>query len=95
MSNNYIECTSGCPASTTLNPTIEDNDVDGYTYLDLGARFEFTDQVEGYVSITNLLNEDPAIIANGQGIGSQQRNLNETFYDLFGRIYRLGVRINF
>jgi iron complex outermembrane recepter protein len=95
VSNNNIECTSGCPTSTTLNPTIEDNHVDGYTYLDFGARYDFTDQVQGYLSIVNLLNEDPAIIANGQGIGSQQRNLNETFYDLFGRVYRLGVRINF
>lgn len=94
LSNTNIECTSGCPASTTQNVTIEDNSVDGYFYLDLGLRYDFTSQVQGYASITNILNQDPAIIANGQGIGSQQRNLNETFYDLFGRTFRVGVRMN-
>jgi outer membrane receptor protein involved in Fe transport len=95
FSNNNIECTSGCPASTTLHPTIEDNDVEGYTYLDFGAKYDVTDTLQAYVSITNLMNEDPAIIANGQGIGSQQRNLNETFYDLLGRQFRVGVRFEF
>lgn len=94
LSNFNIECTSGCPASTTRNPTIEDNSVDGYFYLDVGARYDFTPQVQAYVSITNILNQDPAIIANGQSIGSQQRNLNETFYDLLGRTFRVGVRMN-
>lgn len=95
ISNNYIECTSGCPTSTTANTTIDNNHVDGYFYLDAGASYKFGANIQAFVSVANLFDKDPAIIPNGMGIGSQQRNLNETFYDLLGRTFRAGVRFNF
>lgn len=94
LSNSYIECQTNCPTSTTLNPTIDNNHVDGFFYVDTSASYKFKPQMEAFIAVSNLFNKDPAIIPNGMGIGSQQRNLNETFYDLMGRAFRVGVRFS-
>ncbi len=36
-SNAMIECTTGCPEATIANPTINENDLAGAIYLDLGG----------------------------------------------------------
>jgi iron complex outermembrane recepter protein len=87
----YIVCTANCPVSTTNNPTINYNTMKGAFYLDVGARYAFTDGISAFVKIDNALNKDP--------VASPQTNtgldVNPALYDTLGRVYRAGVRFNF
>lgn len=97
--NNAIVCTSGCPASTSINRTVNTNDIDGAMYLDLYSAYRFDlggADAEAYVVIRNLLNDDPAIIHNGpSGVSHQLIAANPALYDLLGTVFKLGLRVNF
>lgn len=94
--NDYIECTSACPESTSLNRTINDNHISGAFYVDayLAYRlFAGPTESEVFFKITNLFDKDPAIVANGPSDSSQvEPSTNELLYDTRGRAFRLGVR---
>ena len=92
-----IECTTGCPTSTTLKVTQNINSLPGAFYLDASLRHQFMKSENGtaetYLSIRNLTDKDPAIQANGpagtahSGIPCASAN-----YDCVGRVFRAGVR---
>lgn len=96
FNTNYIECVTGCPASTPNNITIDDNQLEGALYFDFSAsyklQFESTD-ADLFVSVRNLTNRDPGIVPSGPGASVFATNeTNSGLYDLLGRAYRLGVR---
>lgn len=94
--NDYVECETGCPESTSLNRTINDNHISGAFYVDayLAYRLLAGDtESEVFFKITNLLDKDPAVVANGPSDSSQvEPYTNELLYDTRGRAFRLGVR---
>lgn len=98
-STQNIQCTSGCPASTPTNPTINDNHLPGALYFDAYAAYRRTwnnTQFETYVAVTNLANRDPAVVAQGPGgLAYATPATNPTLYDVLGRTLRAGVRIAF
>nr|WP_299596501.1 TonB-dependent receptor [Sphingomonas bacterium] len=87
INNNYIVCTSGCPASTAAYQTINDNYVAGRTYFDanISYRLDLPGNTSGdlFLSARNLFN------ASVPGVSSQQR---ANLYDLIGAVYRVGFR---
>jgi len=95
--NNYIECSSGCPAASAEFPTIDDNSLPGAFYLD--ASFSYKLNVggfdwEAFASVQNLLNKDPAMVAQGPaGLAYATTPTNPTLYDILGRVFRIGVRM--
>ncbi len=94
--NTYIECTSGCPASTALNRTISNNRLPGAFYVDAylakkvtlgGARGEL------YFQTNNLFNRDPALVGSGPSdTSSPDPGTNRSLYDFLGRTFRVGLR---
>ena len=67
-SNAFIECTSGCPASSAEFPTINDNSLPGAFYLDASVSYKMqwaASDVETFFSVTNLTNKDPAMVPLG------------------------------
>jgi iron complex outermembrane receptor protein len=91
IGHQYVECQSGCPASTTNNPTISNNHMPGAFYLDLGARYSITDGITAFVKVDNVFNKDPAAAPQtNTGL-----DVNPALYDTIGRIYRAGFRFNF
>lgn len=96
-SNTFIECTSGCPASSTDYPTINDNSLPGAFYLDASVSYKMnwgSSDVETFFSVTNLTNKDPAMVPLGPaGISYAQAPVNAALYDILGRVYRVGVRM--
>lgn len=94
--NSFVECTSGCPASTVTNRTINDNQIDGAFYLDtsLSQDIEMGDKtLQLFLSINNLLDKDPPVVAPGPaGSAYATPATNQSIYDLLGRTYRFGVR---
>jgi len=91
-----IECTSGCPVSTSVNRTQNINYLPGAFYLDAAFRYEFlqTDNgtAEWFLNIRNLMNKDPAIQANGPAGSASGIACNAANYDCLGRVFRAGVR---
>lgn len=96
--NSWIACTSGCPATSVANQTININHIDGATFFDLSASYKFLAgaddraTVEAFLNIKNLLNSDPSIVA---GIGNFAADItvsNAQNYDRNGRVFRAGLR---
>ena len=49
--------------------------------------------VEAYLNVRNITNKDPAIVAQGpSGFAYSLNSDNGTFYDVLGRVFRVGVR---
>ena len=92
ISNRYIECTSGCPAPTSENPTINKNDIAGRTYLDGTLKYQFgfgDSEGEVFVAVRNMLDSDPP---NMDSSYFYYMGLFSSNYDFFGRTFRVGVR---
>ncbi len=87
INNNYIVCTSGCPASTAANQTINDNFVAGRTYFDANVSYKLNlgeeTTADLFFNAKNMFNADVP------GVSSQQR---ANLYDLAGAVYRAGIR---
>jgi outer membrane receptor protein involved in Fe transport len=90
-SNEYIECQTNCPVSTVTRQTIDNNDMKGATYIDLGGTYRATDNVMAYFQVDNLLNRDPEPVP-GTAVSL---GINPFLYDALGRTYRVGFRTDF
>lgn len=87
---NAIECSAGCPTSTSQFPTYDNNHVKGLFYVDLNLtqkiRFESASEAEVFFNITNLFDANPLLLPE-TGLAA-----NSTYSDLLGRQFRVGVR---
>ncbi len=94
----YIQCTSGCPTSTTFNQTINNNVVDGAWFYDASINYtlpygEDNDTIQAYLNVQNLFNSDPPIVSRGPtGIPNALSMSNTVQHDVLGRVFRSGVR---
>lgn len=102
ISNAYTECASACPTLTPPYYTINDNHVGGALVWDLSAAWKFEvphARGEAYVSIKNLFNNDPPLVANPASLGAENTvgylQTNRTLYDVLGRVFRVGVRFEY
>lgn len=86
----YVECLSGCPASTGNNRTVNRNRMPGMLYVDAGGTYKFSEGWQAYFKIDNLLDRDPVPMPqDNTGL-----DVNPALYDLVGRMYRIGIRVN-
>lgn len=87
---NAIECTTGCPTSTSQFPTYDNNRVKGLFYVDLNltqkVNVKGSSEAEFFANITNLFDADPLLLPE-TGLAA-----NSTYSDLLGRTFRVGVR---
>ncbi|WP_343528013.1 TonB-dependent receptor [Sphingomonas sp.] len=98
--NDYVECTSGCPTSTTRYRTINTNSIPGIMYLDaaIGVKLRSGGH-EGSLNfiVNNLLNKDPVIVGNGPD-GNNVPAYAQTarsMYDVIGRTFRVAFTMKF
>jgi iron complex outermembrane recepter protein len=97
--NAFIECTSGCPASTPDHRTIDDNHIDGAVYFDASLSYQLRaasvfSETELFVAVTNLADKDPVVVAPGPGgVAYATSANNPSLYDSLGRVFRAGVRL--
>jgi len=97
--NTWVECNSGCPVSTVDNRTTNHNRIDGAIYFDTTLTYTIDwvgESSELYFNVKNISNKDPALVPNGPG-GSAYGNpsTNQGLYDFLGRVFRVGIRVNF
>jgi outer membrane receptor protein involved in Fe transport len=88
-SKNGFECAPGtCPALTTAQliqtPTYNYQTVSSIFYFDVGANWNVNDKTQVYTQIDNVTNIRPP--------DQQSNTVNNTLYDVIGRMYRVGVR---
>jgi outer membrane receptor protein involved in Fe transport len=97
--NNYIVCSANCPASSTINRTVNKNDIDGVVFLDWSAGYNFEvgeARAQAYFVIRNVLNEYPPTVHNGPGgVSHQLIATNPNLYDLLGTVFLAGIRVEF
>jgi iron complex outermembrane recepter protein len=87
----YAEGVTGIPATGGL--TINDNTVPSKTYVSLNASHDIVDRdglkLQVYGVVNNVFNNAPPADPVGGG------GTNPQFYDVIGRMYKLGVRASF
>jgi outer membrane receptor protein involved in Fe transport len=90
-SREYVECQSNCPLPTANNPTIDNNHMAGAFYVDIGGSYNVTKGLTAYFKVDNLMNKapEPAPASN------VTYGFNPLLYDVLGRTFRAGVRLNF
>jgi outer membrane receptor protein involved in Fe transport len=84
--NKWIVCSSGCPTDTNEVHTTNYQYVPAVLYMDIGATYNWTDSTQLYVKVNNALNTTPPNTGNNE--------VNNTLYDVIGRFYQIGIRIN-
>jgi iron complex outermembrane recepter protein len=98
--NSFIECQTGCPTSTVKNRTINNNRIAGAFYLDFQTNYSFkvgSAKAQTFLSIRDLFNRDPVLVGNGPTGNNTPAypQTNRNLYDVFGRVFRLGVRVEY
>lgn len=87
-----IECTTGCPLSTSQFPTYDNNQVSGLFYVDANLTQKInvsdTSEAEMFFNVTNLFNRWPLLVPE-TGMAA-----NTTYSDMLGRQFRVGIRFN-
>jgi outer membrane receptor protein involved in Fe transport len=94
--NSFIECSSSCPASDALHPTIDNNRIPAVTYFDFALEYKLLqDRAQLFLVAENLLDKDPPLIAGSRSNGYYAGQGNTRFYDRLGRMMHLGMRFDF
>ena len=87
----YVQCQANCPVSTINHPTINNNVMKGATYVDFGGTYSVSGSVTAYFKIDNLLNKAPEPAPQS----TVYYGVNPYLYDVLGRMYRVGLRLEF
>ncbi|TXC71080.1 TonB-dependent receptor [Sphingomonas ginsenosidivorax] len=92
--SNFVECTASCPASTSQNPTVNDNYLPGRVYLDFAISYDLSigpvKDMSVFFNARNLTNRDPGLTAAGNAFGNGANTA--VIYDVDGPVLRAGVR---
>jgi outer membrane receptor protein involved in Fe transport len=75
--------------SPFLRNSINTNRVSGRTYFNLSGSYQFGDAVQVYGAVVNLANTRPPVAPSITG------SFNPVLYDVIGRTFRVGARMNF
>ena len=93
--NNYIVCETQCPMSTAQHQTVNYNHIDGSTYIDASFIYKLPEasnlNAEAFLNIRNLANQDPVPVAQ-LSIPYLLFPANSSYYDILGRVFRVGMR---
>ena len=105
--NAWIVCAPGtCPVSTADNRTLSTvlggtlggspNVIPGRWYFDMSTSYKFaigeSVEADAFLNIKNIANSDPVVIPIQTGTPHSAHPTNSGLYDVFGRVFRAGVR---
>lgn len=75
----------------TAANTLAVTNVDAEHYVDMGLTYNYSDELDLFVNIDNLFDNDPPTLADAGG----QFNTDASVYDVLGRRFTFGVRSRF
>ena len=97
VANNFwVQCSTGCPASTSVNPTVDNQVLRADFDIDTTFTYKVADGVATYLSVQNWLNKEPP--PNPTGVTGNDVSLVTTpaqvrgLYNPTGRMFRVGMR---
>lgn len=97
--NYYVECTTGCPVSNTRNVTVSNNKIAGAIYFDgsISHDIEFGSGSKAtvFLNVRNMLDKDPPVVAQFGSFADTLSAANPNLYDVLGRVFNAGVRVEF
>jgi outer membrane receptor protein involved in Fe transport len=94
VNRNWVACGTTCPAAVDANhPTVNSNYMPGELYFDLGGHFDLTPHSQLYFKVDNVTNQNPGN-AYSFNPANQSPSINAALYDVLGRFYHIGFRIN-
>jgi iron complex outermembrane receptor protein len=76
--------------------TIARNNVGDAVYFNVGGSYNFKVDdypVQFYGTVNNLFDRAPPFVPSGAAGGANETSTNPVFYDVIGRLYRIGLRI--
>ena len=92
----WVQCTTGCPVSTSSHFTIDNMAIRGDFDLDTTFTYKITDQASAFFSIQNVLDKDPPAqmtgVTGSDTILELQPTIPKGIYGVVGRNFRVGVR---
>jgi outer membrane receptor protein involved in Fe transport len=88
---------SGRLLNTWTSLDVDDNTVPGVAYLDLRGSYNINDNWQAFFAVDNTLDTPPPSAPGPYNSASSYYTPASpgTVYDLFGRMYRVGLRVNF
>ncbi len=98
----WVVCSTACPVSgagDTRNVTVNGNHIPGAVWFDgsVSKDLSFGDssKVSVFLNVRNLLNKDPAVVATSGSFGDTTSSYNAGLYDVMGRVFNAGFRVEF
>jgi len=93
----WIECQTGCPVSSGVRLTTDNNQVASAFFVDFNTAYTVhlgeTAETELFFNVRNITNADPPIAVRGPGGSSWDfPPTNQGLYDIMGRVFRAGVK---
>lgn len=97
--NDWIECSTDCPASVGTHVTVSDNHIPSWVVFDASTAYTFnvgTASIEAFLNVRNLFDRDPPVVAaNPGGYSYTFAPANASLYDVLGRTFTMGFRTRF
>jgi outer membrane receptor protein involved in Fe transport len=91
----WVACAApNCPAPVDSNhPTVSSNYMPGELYFDIGGHYDLSEHSQLYFKVDNVTNQNPGN-AYSFTPANQSYPLNPALYDVIGRFYHVGFRID-
>ena len=81
----------GSPLFGFPPPVLAIEEIGSKNYLDLSVGYRFSDNIDARLSVANLTDTDPPLMASG----GPDFNTDPSMYDLFGRAYTLALSLRY
>ena len=73
---------------------VDNNDIAAAYYLDLRGSYKWDNGLQLYGAIDNATGRAPPVVAqSAAGSSGYESPFKDTYYDAFGRVYRIGIRL--
>jgi iron complex outermembrane receptor protein len=75
---------------------VDNNSIPAVAYLDLRASYKWSDNIQLYGAIDNVINTPPPIpAASSNALNFYDQSTRDDIYDAIGRSFRIGVRVKY
>ena len=75
---------------------VDNNAIPAVAYLDLRASYKWSDNIQLYGAIDNVINTPPPIpAATSNALNFYDQSIRDDIYDAIGRSFRIGVRLKY
>jgi iron complex outermembrane receptor protein len=92
----WVQCTTGCPVSSTSHQTIDNMALRGEFDLDTTFTYKIDEHASAFFSVQNVLDKDPPAqmtgVTGSDTILGLQPTIPKGIYGVVGRNFRVGVR---